>query len=250
MRKTLLWLFVALIVCATMAIGDEDPAATPSEAGGTQVIQNPSFERPGEEGEAPELWEGPVLLDGEIEPSLADLAQRSDFDEEHGDFVAYLRYGSTVPEGWAGLAYEQTDQQFDEVIGPEDLVLVYRILYHYGLGVDHVSDHGGLVEVELRSDAGPHRLRYLHRRDGDLPESNADTVYVDAGDPGFRSWASYEHNLDQDIAQAFPELEGYSIVAVRIGILARRTSPEETRLYWLFDRVQLLTGGTQTSASN
>ncbi len=244
MHKNVIGFIVALAVFAAPALsGDEAVASSSSEAGEIQVLHNASFQQPGEQGEVPELWEGPVLLEGETDPSLAELALRSEIDEAHGEFAAYLRYGSTAAVGWAGLAYEQTEQTFDQTVGAQELTLVYRIRYQYSSGVDHISGHAGLVEVALRSDAGTYRLRYLHLRDGDLPQSSESTAYVDAGDPGFRSWASYEHNLTQDISQAFPELEQYHVSAVRIGILAQRESAEETRLYWLFDHVQLSADG-------
>ncbi|MFO8034739.1 MAG: hypothetical protein R6U88_06250 [Candidatus Bipolaricaulota bacterium] len=220
-----------------------------AEVDGIRVLNNPSFEQPGEEGAAPDEWEGPVLLEGETDPSRDGLEQREGHEPEYGDFVAYLRYGSTVSEGWTGLAYEQTEEQFGKLTGPAELLLAYRIRHQYSAGVDHVSDHGGLVEVELHSNGETYRLRYLHPRHGDLPQTSEYIAYVNAGDPGWQTWTWYEHNLDEDISAAFPDQDTYTIMAIRIGVLTHKSSPEESLFYWLFDKVQLFTESSESALS-
>ena len=66
--------------------------------------------------------------------------------------------------------------------------------------------------------------------------------YVDAGNPGQYTWVRYEHDLTSDIATAFG-LGAFSVSAVRLGVLMRKTSDADTRLYWLFDDVELKRGG-------
>ncbi len=231
---------------AVVSEGGTQPPDT-SESNGEQILSNPWFENPGHSQGAVDSWEGPVPLEGETAPSMAELLQQTGYEEQYGGFVAYLKYRSTEPDGWAGLVYEQTADRFGEVTGPGDLCLVYRIRYQYGSGVGHASHNSGLVEVELRSGDEVYRLRYLHPREGELPDNTLYTAYVDAGDPGYRTWASHEHDLDADIAGAFPELKAYTVSAVRIGALIQKESSEETALYWLFDKVELVRGDSQTS---
>jgi len=234
---------MGLILCAALAFGSgEAPEGSSPQADDGGLLKNASFTHPGAEEAHPEHWVGPILLEGEHEPPLAELILRSDVDAVHGDFAAYLRYSSAVADGWIGVAYEQTKEQFGELSGPAELLLTYRIRYQFGAGMDHISDHAGMVEVELQAGGEIYRLRYMHPRHGGLPVDDTHTVHLDAGDPGFRTWSTYEHPLDQDIAQAFTHLESYRISAVRVGILAQKTSQEQTRLYWLVDHLQLMGG--------
>ncbi|GEM_PF-3958810 len=228
-------LFIALAFVSHEALAESRP-----QSGGDEILKNASFTQPGKEDATPEHWVGPILLEAEHDPPLAELILRSDVDAVHGDFAAYLRYSSTVADGWTGVAYEQSEAQYGQLSGPADLLLTYRIRYQYGAGIDHISDHAAMIELELQADGDTYRLRYMHPRHGELPEDHERTVHLHAGDPGFRTWTPYEHSLDQDIAQAFPLLESYHISAVRVGILAHRTGHEQTRLYWMLDYLQLV----------
>lgn len=208
------------------------------------LLANPNFDEPGEEGAPPVAWDGPVMLEGETAPLRGELVQRSGFEAHYGSHVGYIYYASTHPQGWVGIAFEQSNLKLRAVDSLSPLELSYRIRHQYSAGVSHVSDHAGLVEVELAHEGETYLLRYLHRRHGELPADNPHVVHVDCEDPGWQTWSDNKHMLDEDIAQAFPALEGFKLNAVRIGILMNKTDQERSSFYWLFDNVQLETPAT------
>lgn len=206
-----------------------------------QVLQNPGFELPGTEGALPSDWSNPVYLEGETGPSLSEFYQQGDYKAE-GDFAAYMKYGSTAPSGWVGLAYEQTPAAFGHVDSSAPLLLSYFIRHQYSLGTGNISDHGGIVEVVLQNGSMTYKLRYFHLRHGSTPADTETVCYIDAGNPGWQTFTWYEHDLTTDVAQVFPELMGFTIVAVRPGIMMCKTAEEASKFYWIFDALELHKG--------
>ncbi len=213
----------------------------------TPLLINPDFAEPGEDGATPTAWEGPVMLEGETGPSRGELLQRLGFEAQYGSYVGYIFYASTHSQGWAGIAFEQFDVPLSALDSSQPLILSYRIRHQYSSGVDHITDHAGLVEIELVHEGETYLLRYLHRRHGDQPADRPYAVHIDSNDPGWQTWNDNKHMLNEDIAQAYPELESYKLTAVRIGVLMNKSSPERSSFYWLFDNVQLAFGGNSTA---
>jgi len=212
---------------------------------GEDHIVNGAFTEPDEEGTPPAHWEGPVLLHAETEPELVDLTVRRAFDPPQGDAAAYLRYSSSVAEGWAGVAWEQV--LVEPVRGPAPLILSYYVRHQYSTGTGHISDHGGFVELELAADDATYLLRFFHVRHGELPADEERIAYVDAGNPGWQTWSSFQHDVSEEVAEAFPHVDEYVVTRVRIGVLMHKKDEGMSGFYWMFDDLSLVRGETHAA---
>jgi len=204
--------------------------------GDAQHLQNPGFE----DALGPANWNSASLvrLDGETETGPITAA----FDRVTGygrlGYMGRLRY-ETSTLGWVGLACEQRLN----VTVPEGapVVLSYLIRIQHETRTSEVSDHGGLVEVEISAGGVAYRLRYYHRRKRALPPNAARLHHVNAGDPGWRTWTAYEWPLTSDVQAAFG-LSAFTVTAVRLGILMNRQGLSPL-IHWLWDDVELKRGG-------
>jgi len=212
---------------------------------GDELIVDGGFTEPDEDGVPPPHWDGPVLLHEEADPEVADLKLRQAYDPPYGDAVAYLRYTSGVPEGWAGVAWQQ--ELAEPVQGPAPLTLSYFIRHQYSTGTGHIDHHGGFVELELEADDETYRLRFLHVRHGELPEDKERIAYVDAGDPAWQTWTHFTHDVPESLSEAFPHLDDYAITVVRIGVLMHKTAGDVSGFYWIFDGMSLVLGEATAS---
>ncbi|MBC7220723.1 hypothetical protein H5T55_04545 [Candidatus Bipolaricaulota bacterium] len=205
--------------------------------GQAQHLVNPGFEAP----LGPSNWNSAALvyLEGESSPVEASFLRRTT-DAQNGVACGELRY-RTKTMGLVGISCPQEVSGI-EVSHGVPLILSYWVRHQYSYGTGDVPDHGGLVEVEVRAGGETYWLRYYHLRKGALPTGRSHVYYVDAGNPGQYTWVRYEQDLTSDIATAFG-LGEFSVRVVRLGVLLWKTSDAETRLYWLFDDVELKRGG-------
>ncbi len=218
-----------------------------TEIGATSAVLNASFTvgqaqhlaNPGFESTlGPDNWDGTSLvhLEGEASPTVGIFDRVTGYDRTGS--MGRLRYG-TGTSGWAGLACPQSLT----VVVPEGvpLTLSYWIRIQYETGTSGVSDHGGLVEVEILIGGMIHYLRYYHIRKGSLPPDAMRLRHVSAGTPGWQKWTWYEHSLTADVQAAFG-VATFTVTAVRLGILMNRQDGSPV-IHWLFDDVELKRGG-------
>lgn len=205
--------------------------------GNAQFLANPGFET----ALGPGNWNpaAMVYLEAETSPLSATLLRRTT-NARSGVACGELQY-RTQSVGLVGVACPQAVSGVEAEYGVP-LVLTYWIRHQYDFGTSQVPDHGGLVEVELVSGGLTYRLRYYHQRKGVVPADGTRLCYVAAGNPGWLTWSSYTHQLSADAQDAFG-LTAFTVAAVRLGVLARKGATDETRLYWLFDDVELRRGG-------
>ncbi|MGC9530190.1 MAG: dockerin type I domain-containing protein [Candidatus Bipolaricaulaceae bacterium] len=258
------WLgFLLLSAICALALGQDQPAVntlSPADVSATsatllaevsvgdygwtyiQLVGNPDFEEPGEDGAEPSVWAGPVLLAGEDDPSTAALHQREGYDAPGGEFAGYLKYGTAGTPGWAGVAYGQSVDGAEDLDPATPLQLSYWVRPQYAYGTSSTRARGGLIEVEIVGDGTPRRLRYVHLRVGDPPPDSADVKYIPGRGPDWQTWTDCQHQLSDDVARLFPELAAFSVTAVRVGLLVDKVESGECRIYWLFDGVELHQG--------
>ena len=207
-----------------------------------QILANPDFELPGEESSPPSYWAGPVFLEGEEDPTVVEFLQRAGYQEPSGDYAAYLKYATESQAGWVGVAYGQTltGVEVRDYAIPLTLSYWLRPQYAYGTGV--VSAWGGLVEVELVVAGDLRLVRYLHLWKGDPPPDSESVRYVNGLKPSWQLWSRFEHDLTSELEDMFPQVEYFSISALRLGVLIHKQEAGLCRIYWLFDRVELCKG--------
>lgn len=235
----------AVPLVSAAAATDARPAAV------EQVLVNPSFEEPGDNGAEPTSWT-PVLLENENGPfNWAAVAYGSDGrfappePIPHGDLAleTFWQVGSNL--GVMGMASEQTAATFGHVDQDGAGTLSYAAVQTVAPDPSVVSWAGAIAEVELASGGETYRLRYFHSNAGgysghpqDAADANVAYVIGDAFS-GDDSWINASHDLSADVADEFG-LGEFTVRAVRIGNLQDRTgtSPfSNMTTYW--DNVRL-----------
>jgi predicted extracellular nuclease len=229
------------------------PAATTV----TQVLANPSFEEPGQNGVTPDAWTT-TLFEGETSPfgggtDFLAFSSTGQFppptEVPDGDFAARVRYGVGPNQGVIGYGFEQGSDAFSTTVDQDaDATLAYHIAETAISAPTSLDWAGSFVEVEATADDETVvKLRYFHPASIDLPgtgpEDDEDTVYV-VGAPLVRnSFVGAEQTVTDDLADAFPELGDHTITAIRGGVLQNRDGGGFTNMTSWFDDVRLSATG-------
>jgi predicted extracellular nuclease len=223
----------------------------------TQVLANPSFEEPGQNGVVPDAWSS-TLFEGETSPfgggtDFLAFSSTGQFpppaEVPDGDFAARVRYGVGPNQGVIGYGFEQGSGAFSTTVDQDaDATLSYAIAETAISAIASLDWAGSFVEVEATADDDTVvRIRYYHPASVDLPgtdpEDDEDTVYV-VGAPLVRdAFVTAEQTVTDDLADEFPALGDHTITAVRGGVLQNRDGGGFTNMTSWFDDVRLSATG-------
>jgi predicted extracellular nuclease len=221
----------------------------------TQVLANPSFEEPGQNGVVPDAWSS-TLFEGETSPfgggtDFLAFSATGQFpppaEVPDGEFAARVRYGVGPNQGVIGYGFEQGSDAFSTTVDQDaDATLSYAIAEAAVSSLASLGWAGSFIEVEATSDDENEdvvRLRYYHPASVELPGAGPsdtdDTVYVVGADLERDEFVAAEQDVTGDLSDAFPELGDHTVTAVRGGVLQDRTGGGFTNMTTWFDDLRL-----------